>query len=95
MISDADLWQRLPDALATRNRNFGLPELVENLFRAMTFSWHFYLPSIHPVSDLSTDLVFFGQVINAEDGASYTDSRTTVIEMQWLSEPSKYRAEQC
>jgi MFS family permease len=34
--------------------NFDLPEFVENLFRTMTFSWHFCLPSIHPVSDLST-----------------------------------------
>ena len=29
--------------------------------------------------------------VNAEDEASYTDSRTTVIDMQWLSEPSSIR----
>jgi hypothetical protein len=34
-----------------------LPEFVEYLFRAMSFSWHFCLPSILPVSDLSTGYV--------------------------------------
>jgi len=34
-----------------------LPELVEDLLRTMTFSWHFCLPSIHPVSDFSTGYV--------------------------------------
>ena len=47
----------LTDALAICNGDFDLPELVEYLFRAMSFSWHFCLPSIHPVSDLSTGYV--------------------------------------
>jgi hypothetical protein len=34
-----------------------LPEFVEYLFRAMSFYWHFCLPSILPVSDLSTGYV--------------------------------------
>ncbi len=38
---------------ATRNGNFDLPELIEYLLRAMTFSWHFCLPSFCPLSDLS------------------------------------------
>jgi len=32
-------------------------DLVQDLLRTMTFPWHFCLPSIHPVSDLSTGLV--------------------------------------
>ncbi len=52
----------LTDALAICNGDFDLPELVEYLFRAMSFSWHFCLPSIHPVSGLSTGYVRGGQV---------------------------------
>ena len=37
--------------------NLYLPELVQDLLRAMSFPWHFYLPSIHQVSDLSTGYV--------------------------------------
>jgi hypothetical protein len=34
-----------------------LPELVQDLLRAMTFSWHFCFPSIRPVSEFSTGYV--------------------------------------
>jgi hypothetical protein len=34
-----------------------LPELVQDLFRAMSSTWHFCLPLILPVSDLSTGYV--------------------------------------
>jgi hypothetical protein len=57
MVGDADLTHRPPNALATCNGNLDLPELVEDLLRTMTFSWHFCLPSIHPVSDFSTGYV--------------------------------------
>jgi hypothetical protein len=53
VVGDTDLSDYLPNTLATRNGNFDLPELVEYLFRAMTFSWHFCLPSFFPLSDLS------------------------------------------
>ena len=52
----------LTDALATGDGNLDLPELVENLFRAVTFSWHFGLSSKRPVSDLSTGNVCGDQV---------------------------------
>jgi hypothetical protein len=52
----------MTNALAACNGNLDLPELVEDLLRAETFSWHFCLPSIHPVSDLSTGYVCGGQV---------------------------------
>jgi hypothetical protein len=44
----------LTDALVTGDGNLDLPELVQDLLRAVTFSWHFCLPSKRPVSDLST-----------------------------------------
>jgi hypothetical protein len=44
----------LTDALATGDGNLDLPEHVEDLFRAVSFSWHSCLPSKRPVSDLST-----------------------------------------
>ena len=50
------------DALAARNRNLNLPEFVQDLLRAVTFSWHLCLPSKRPVSDLSTGNVCGGQV---------------------------------
>jgi hypothetical protein len=53
VVGDTDLSYCLPNTLATRNGNFDLSELIEYLFRAMTFSWHFCLPSICPLSDLS------------------------------------------
>ena len=43
----------LTNTLAFCNGNFDLPEFGKNLFRAMSFSWHFCLPSICPLSDLS------------------------------------------
>ena len=52
----------LTDALAACNGNLDLTELVEDLFRSMTISWHFCLPSIHPVSGLSTGYVRGDQV---------------------------------
>jgi hypothetical protein len=53
VVGDADPTYCLTDALATCNGNLDLPELVEDLLRTMTFSRHFCLPSMHPVSDLS------------------------------------------
>jgi hypothetical protein len=44
----------LTDALAICNGNLDLSEHVQDLLRAVTFSWHFCLPSKRPVSDLST-----------------------------------------
>ena len=57
VVGDTDLSDCLPNTLATRNGNFDLPELIEYLFRAMTFSLHFCLPLICPLSDLSTGYV--------------------------------------
>jgi len=37
--------------------NFDLPELVEDLLRAVTFPWHSCLPPKRPVSDFSTGYV--------------------------------------
>jgi len=47
VVGDTDLSYCLPDTLATHNGNFDLPELIEYLFRAMTFSWYF--ASLHIV----------------------------------------------
>jgi hypothetical protein len=57
VVGDADPTYCLTDALATYNGNLDLPELVQDLLRAVTLSWHFCLPPIHPVSDLSTGYV--------------------------------------
>ena len=57
VIGDADPTYCLTDALATRDGNLDLLELVQDLFWAVTFSWHFCLPSIHPVSDSATGYV--------------------------------------
>jgi hypothetical protein len=53
VIGDTDLSYCLPNTLATRNGNFDLPELIEYLLRVITFSWHFCLSSICPLSGLS------------------------------------------
>ena len=57
VVGDTDPTYCLPNTLATRDGNLDLPELVEDLLRAVTFSWHFCLPSIRPVSDFSTGYV--------------------------------------
>jgi len=57
MVCDTNITYRLAKTLAACNGNFDLPEFVEHLFRAMSFSWHFCLPSINQVSDLSTGYV--------------------------------------
>ena len=57
VVGDTDFTYCLTDALAARDGNLDLPELVQDLLRAMTFSWHFCLPSIRPVSDFSTGYV--------------------------------------
>ena len=54
---DTSLTYCVTNTLATCNGNFDLPEFVQDLFRAMSFSWHFCLLSIHSVSDLSTGYV--------------------------------------
>ena len=61
-VGYTDLTYCLTNTLATCKGNLDLPELVQDLLRAVTFSWHFCLPSIHPVSDLSTGYVRGGQV---------------------------------
>ena len=67
VVGDTDPTYCLTNALAACNGNLDLPELVQDLLRAVTFSWHFCLPSIHPVSDLSTGSVCEGQVSMAEE----------------------------
>ena len=47
----------LTDAFATGDGNLNLPELVQDLLRVMSFSWHFCLPSKRPVSDFSIGYV--------------------------------------
>ena len=54
VVGYTDLTYCLTDALATCNGNFDLPELVQDLLRAVTFPWHFCLPPKRPVSDFST-----------------------------------------
>ena len=44
VVGDTDLSYCLPNTLATRNGNFDLSELIEYLFRAMTFSLAFLPP---------------------------------------------------
>ena len=57
VVGYANISYCLTNTLAFCNGNLDLPEFGKNLFRAMSFSWHFCLPSIHPVSDLSTGYV--------------------------------------
>ena len=54
VVGDTDLTYCMTNALAACNGNLDLPELVQDLLRAVTFSWHFCLPSKCPVSDYST-----------------------------------------
>ena len=67
MVGDTDPMDCLTDALPTCNSNLNLTELVEDLLRAVTFSWHLCLPSKRPVSDLSTGHVCGGQVTSETD----------------------------
>jgi hypothetical protein len=67
VVGDTDLTYCMTNALAACNGNLDLPELVQDLLRAVTFSCHFCLPSMHPVSDLSTGYVCGGQVSTRSD----------------------------
>jgi hypothetical protein len=75
VVGDTDLTYCMTNALAACNGNLDLPELVQDLLRAVTFSWHFCLPSIHPVSDFSTGYVCGGQVKRAPS-SDRTDAET-------------------
>ena len=45
LLPDTDLTHCLADSLAVGDGYLNLPELVQDLFRAMTFPRHVYLPS--------------------------------------------------
>ena len=45
VVGDTDLTHRLADSLAAGNGYLNLPELIQDLLRAMTFPRHVCLPS--------------------------------------------------